>query len=264
MNYTGFAAVLFGVPVFFAVESRLRKATPSTRWPWLSLLTLLSIPSILFAVDYLHVLPESEWFYALRSCQGSEFLALFPAAAAGTLASAWPRLSVALPLFGFLVLASAPYSKPVFNPLDESAFTERWQGDACLQSTGATCGPACVATLLKRAGVSTTERAVARACHTSASGTEAWYLARYVRAAPSEHGILAGFSIRPGFSPERGLPAMIGIRLRGGGGHFLAVLENKEGIITFVDPLFGQERLPLEDFRKRFTFTGFHMCVIND
>lgn len=264
MNYTGFAALLLGVPVFFAVESRLRKATPATCWRWLSLLTLLSIPSILSAVYYLHVLPESEWFYALRSLRGSEFLALFPAAAAGALASNWPRLSVALPLFGFLVLGSAPYLKPLFNPLDESALTERWQGDACLQSTAATCGPACVATLLKRAGVSTTERAVARACHTSASGTEAWYLARYIRAAPAEHGMFAGFSIRPGFSPELGLPAMIGVRLPGGGGHFLAVLENKDGVIDFVDPLVGEERVPLDEFRKRFDFTGFHMYVIKD
>jgi ABC-type bacteriocin/lantibiotic exporter with double-glycine peptidase domain len=196
--------------------------------------------------------------------RGSEFLALFPAATAGTLASFWPRLSVALPLFGFLVLGSAPYWKPVIDPLDESALTDRWQGDACLQSTASTCGPACVATLLKHAGVSTTERAVARACHTSASGTEAWYLARYVRAAPAEHGMFAGFFVRPGFSPELGLPAMIGIQLRGGAGHFLAVLENKDGVVTFVDPLVGEERVPLDEFRKRFDFTGFHMYVIKD
>jgi hypothetical protein len=260
VNYTGFAAVLLGVPVFFAVESRLRRAAPAQRWLWFLVLALLSIPAVLFAVYYLHVLPEWGWFYTLRSWRGSEFLALFPAAAAGALASAWPRLSVALPLFAYLVLASAPYLKPVFNPLDD----ERWQGDACLQSTGATCGPACVATLLKRAGVSTTERAVARACHTSASGTEAWYLARYVRAAPARHGMFAGFRFGPGFSPERGLPAMVGIRVRGGGGHFLALLEQRDGLISFVDPLFGPERLPLEEFRQRFAFTGFHMYVVKD
>lgn len=111
---------------------------------------------------------------------------------------------------------------------------------------------------------STTERLYAQACHTSASGTEAWYLARYVRAAPFEHGMFACFRFDRGFSPERGHPAMIGIQLRGGGSHFLAVLEQRNGMITFVDPLFGPERLPLEEFGQRFTFTGFHMYVAED
>ena len=101
VNYSGFVAVLLGVPVFFAVESRLRKSTPATVWRWLFGLTMLSIPSVLFAVYYLHVLPEWKWFYAVRSWRGSEFLALFPAAAAGALASCWPRLVIAFRCLDF-------------------------------------------------------------------------------------------------------------------------------------------------------------------
>lgn len=259
MNNMGLAAALIGVAVFFAVESKLRKAAPLTCRRWLLVLAVTAIPFVLFAIYYLHVLPEWPWLYTVRAWRGSEFLTLFAAGAAGALAACGPRLAAAFPLFVFLLIASVPYLKPVLNPLQEAALVDRWRDGVCLQSTASTCGPACLATILARSGLPATEREIARACHTSASGTEAWYLARYARS----HGTRVGFQMREGFAPECELPAIVGVRI-GGAGHFIAVLEKDGDLITSADPMRGVERLSLEAFRRRYVFTGFHMVVSHD
>jgi len=219
-------------------------------------LGLLSIPSILFAVYYLHVLPEQAWFYTLRSWSGSEFLIVFLGCAAAAAASLLPRLLLGVPLFVLLVLGVIPYLKPLIGPLPDSLFKERWRGDACLQSTPSTCGPASVTTIFRRLGVQTSERVVARAAFSYAGGTEAWYLARFVR----RNGLVPRFDFRDTFSPSVGLPAIVGVRIAGVG-HFIAVLDLADDQVTFVDPLFGQFRMPLSQFQRRYEFTGFHMVI---
>ena len=264
MNYTGVAALILGAVVFILVQARLRKQPAPGRCCWLLVLASLSIPSIWFATYYLHLQPESLWLYRLRALRGSEFLVVFLGAAGGALASLLPRLLIGLPLFGYLLIGAIPYVKPLLNPLADSELKERWQDDVCLQSTGSTCGPACVATLLRQIlGLRTTEREVARACFTTSGGTEAWYLARFVRSAPSPHGMYADFTTFDPASPEFGNPAVIGVRI-GGAGHFIALLEKEGDQITFADPMHGKEQLPLTEFLKRYHFTGFQMLVIKD
>lgn len=172
------------------------------------------------------------------------------------MASLLPRGLMLLPLLGATGFAVVPYLKPVMNPLELGSSKEQWDGDACLQSTASTCGPASTASILKSLGVDSSEHEIARQAHTSGSGTEAWYLARYVRS----RGLEARFDFKPGYSSSACFPAMVGVRI-GAYGHFIAVLDRRGDRVTYVDPLTGKNSLPLAEFLKRYQFTGFQMVV---
>jgi hypothetical protein len=256
MNLIGVAAVVLSVMVFAATYQCFRHRSIRVGICFLLGFALLAVPSFWFAVYYLHVLGEHAWFYTLRSWPGSEFLVVFLGCAGGVAASLLPRSLRCLPLSAVLVIALAPYIKPLIGPISDSAFLDQWKGAVCLQSTPSTCGPASVTTILRHLGVNTTERATARAAYSYSGGTEAWYLARYAR----RRGLSAHFDFRSTFSPVVGLPAVVGVRL-GSVGHFIAVLDFHDDLITFADPLRGEERLSLAEFQRRYEFTGFHLVI---
>lgn len=256
MNFLGLAAVALSVVAFAATYKLLRHRSLRLRIFFLCGFGLLAVPAIWSAIYYLHILREHAWFYTLRSWPGSEFLAVFLGCAGGAAASLLPRLLLPFPLAVALLLAAAPYIKPLIAPLPDPIFRERWQGDVCLQSTPSTCGPASVTTILRRLGFNTSEHTTARAAFSYAAGTEAWYLARYVRRC----GLSPRFDFRSTFSPEVGLPALVGVRF-GEMGHFIAVLDLHDDQITIADPLRGEEHLSLAQFQRRYVFTGFHMVI---
>jgi len=72
--------------------------------------------------------------------------------------------------------------------------------------------------------------------------------------------LLATFDFRETFIPSVALPAIVGVRVAGFG-HFIAVLKIEDGMITFVDPLSGQQKVTLPEFMKAHEFTGFHLSV---
>jgi Peptidase C39 family len=256
MNLMGLAAAVLSVIVFAMAYQSLRSRSLQGRVVALGILWILALPSLFFGFYYLHLLRDHEWFFTLRSWPGSEFLVIFSGAAGGAAAALLPRLLLGFPLFVVLACAIVPYLKPLLGPLPDQIFQEQMQGDVCLQSTPSTCGPASVTTILRSLGVSADERSTAKAAFSYSGGTEAWYLARYVRS----RGLSADFAFRGTFCPEAGLPALVGVRI-GNIGHFIAVLDVKDGVVTFADPLIGKERLSLADFARRYEFTGFHMVI---
>lgn len=236
-NFLGLAAAALSLLAFKLTYDRLRLREVAVKAAWLGIGMLLSAPALLFGVYYLHVLPEWEWFYTFRSWSGTEFFAIFLGVAAGA-------------------LAAVPYIKPVLGPLKDEAFRNRTQGEFILQSTSATCGPASTCNVLHQLGVSATEYEIARAAHSYVGGTEAWYLARAVRA----KGLIPRFVFRDRFDPAVGMPAIVGVRLSGLG-HFIAVLRVENNLVTFVDPAWGSARVSFDEFRRRFDCTGFHMVI---
>ncbi len=255
-NFIGLAATAFSVGFFALIYAQLRGKSIRIRLVSFFVLAVLAIPSLLFAIYYLHFLPEWVWFYSLRSWAGTEFLVVFLGAAGGAAASLLPRIFLLLPLLATVILSIVPYVKPFLGPLRDTEFSEKWIGDACLQSTPSTCGPASVSTILRQFGYSTSERAVARAAHTYQGGTEAWYLARHVRS----KGLVPHFIFQRDFPGKATFPAVVGVRL-GTLGHFIAVLEVKDGEVRFADPLSGEERLPIAHFQQRYGFTAFRMSI---
>lgn len=261
MNLFAISACLAGCAVLVLVFRILKNRPRGTKLAVLTIFGVLSVPFVLFSFYYLHVLPESAWFYEFRSRPGVEFFAVFAAVATGAAVSLLPRSLGLIPFSAYCLLATAPYLKPGLRPLDWLSYRERWKAGVCLQSTPATCGPASVCTILKylRPDKNFRESDAARGSFSSASGTEAWYLARWVR----EQGFRASFDFDPAgqFSPDRPLPALVGVR-EGSWGHFIAVLsQNPDGTVTFADPLLGGESLPLAIFQKQYEFTGFRMPI---
>jgi predicted double-glycine peptidase len=256
MNFLGVAAVILSVGGFAASYHYFKGKSPGVRLIAFLLLGILAIPAILFAGYYLHVLPENAWFYELRSWPGSELLAIFLGVAAGAFATLLPRFLLVVPLCLTIVTVSVPYLKMLMSPLKTTELRERWEGDACLQSTESTCGPASAASILRFLNHDASEREIAEAAFSTSRGTEAWYLARYFRT----RGLSTRFDFRGTFTPSVALPAIVGVRVANFG-HFIAVLKIEDGMVTFVDPLSGQRKVTQAEFMKHHFFTGFHLSV---
>jgi len=259
VNITGFISLLLAIILFIGVYATSKKASIPTRIAFLFLFSVFSTPSVLVVICYSHILPESECLYWFRALQGSEFAILFPAVAIGILCTFLPRVLMAFPLFALILIGTLPYIKPLVSPLDFNRLQDQWSGNASVQSTLSTCGPACIATILKQFGIHATERDIARDAHSYAGGTEAWYLARVVR----KNGLETTFVIGD-YSFERiSLPAIAGV-LIGGMGHFIIILSHQGNTITYVDPLSGEHTETTATFLKRHRLTGFYMSITKE
>lgn len=256
VNLIGLLAAVGSIVVFKLVYERLKTRSCRVKLAAALVFGIAAMPAMLAAAYYLHFIPERAWFYELRSWRGSEWLILPLAVSAGCLAALLPRFALPVLLLLLLAAATVPYVKPLIFPLPADSFRVRWENGVCLQSTASSCGPASVASILHSLGVDVSEQEIAKYAHTHASGTEAWYLARFVRS----KGLMAKFDFRDGLPDDIRLPAMLGVRF-GTSGHFIAVLEKQGGRFTIADPLFGREVLTLEDLKKRCELTAFHMSI---
>lgn len=255
-NWLGiFSAILAVVGFLVAYRFAIKKPLKSRVW-LVVVAVIAAIPGASFAVYYAHIIPETSWYYQFRSIAGTELLMVFVGVAGGFFATLLPRLLLALPLFGVVAISVIPILKPLIGPLAQNELKDQWDGDVCLQSTGSTCGAASTATILKLLGIEATESEIAKEAHSYSGGTEAWYLARAARS----RGCDVEFDFRSGFSPDGGLPAVVGVRL-GNIGHFIPVLGREGERFVIGDPLKGKEVLTLEELEKRYEFTGFHMRV---
>lgn len=253
------AAVLLGIYLCTFLAGVLLPALPGRLR--FELLALSCLPTGLVGLYYLHLVDDMPVYYTLRSIPyielSSGLLGLGTGIVAREMHRRNLRLIVAVLVPSMAVLAMLPYVKHVFAPLDATRLQERWDGPHCLQSADHTCGPACLATFLSLAGKKESERDVARASLTTASGTEVWYLARHARRrgleAHFEHGTLEEL---------KGKRGIIGVKLGGGAaGHFLALLDCDGKAVEYVDPLSGHKTTDMETFREAYEYTGFLMAL---
>ena len=254
----GFAGYFLGL--YCARKSMTRLSTLLTVF----LALALAVPAIVYDLYYAKVLGEAIWLYRIRALPGSELLA----APAGLLAG-WAqqrmvphlRLSsfgerfLVLVVFGFAI--SLPYLKPLLRPLRSDSLRERWQGEACLQSTPSTCGPAAAATIVRRLGGHLSEGELAREAFSCRSGTENWYLARALR----RHGFDSDFVL--GDPSMAALPAIAGVRLKslGNAGHFIALLERHGDEFVIADPMEGLSTNTIAGLDGSYEFTGFFLPI---
>ncbi len=223
---------------------------------------VIAIPGILFAAYYFHWFDHWAGFISFRAYPGTEFLG----AGAGLLAGIinpfvrrHARVSVwAIPALAFLGV-SVPFLKPLLASLDRVALADRWEGDVCLQSTASTCGPASAATVVRFLGGRATERELALAAHTAASGTEIWYLIRALGALGFETNVRC----RVETLDKVHLPAIAGVKNENtGAGHFVAILQRNDNRWLIGDPLTGGTWLSEEEARQTMEFTGFFLEVV--
>ena len=225
---------------------------------------LLAVPCFAFAANYLHLWDEPLLLYRFRAVPGSELAGGLCGWLSGwygwtlmTHSQRAVRMLVALTAV-FPLLLAIPYAKPWLAPLYQAEWHARWSDGVCLQTTPSTCGPSCAATLLRQHGRDVSERTLAEAAHTTAGGTECWYLVRALRAQGMDVTLVAT-APNP---PTLPWPSIAGTRLgEDGAGHYVTVLGEDEHGYLIGDPLRGRVSLPRADIGKARWFTGFFMRV---
>jgi len=219
-------------------------------------LSLASLPALSFCFYYVHLLPEMQWLYRLRASPASDLALAIPLVAIVAWRTLLPRPVVVGGYAVAIALVEIPFAKPIVRPLDVSQLVDAWRGEACLQSTPSTCGPASAATVIRFLGRGPLrESTLAREAWSSASGTEAWYLARALRS----HGYTAEFQFNR-FPDGITLPGILGVKLDGFG-HFIAVLARDDNRWTIADPLVGQEVVTATELTARYRLSGFFMHI---
>jgi hypothetical protein len=252
--------VCLAIALFWIGASLARRTSSKSSRTWLLLAgVLLAIPGVLFVAYYVHVLDNAAWFYNLRAVPGSELAASGIGLLAGVVYACFEPQTVgeklAIPtLAGALLLV--PYVKPILDPLDLERLADRCPGEVCMQSTPSTSGPASAATILRSFGIEASERQLAQESFTYRGGTENWYLARALR----RRGLDVEAHIQsPIGSPPA--PSIAGVLLRGGAGHFIALMSETSDEITIGDPLKGKLVIRKAHLADYYHFTGFFLEV---
>jgi hypothetical protein len=233
------------------------KVGTKARWTLGVISLLLCLPAAWFSLYYAHLLPEPPLLYQLRALPFSEAFLAALGIGAGVWRCLLPKLLKPLPTACGVFLLVIPFLKPVLRPIDPSQLSERWEGDACIQSSMVTCGPASAASILRYLGdKETLERDLAKEGWTSQSGTEAWHLAKAVE----RRGFKVRFLAPDGLPDAKDLPGILGTG-GAGAGHFIAVLEMTPEQIVFVDPLSGKKRMSVEQFLRWTMIHPFFMSI---
>ena len=244
------------------VESRFTSST--TRLFLLFVATILAIPGLLFAAYYTKLLGEPIWLYQFRAAPGTELTAAGAGLLAGFIHQARHKnvflkrqLRVLTVPAILAVIVGAPYVKPLIRPLNKSLLTEHWEDGVCLQSTPSTCGPASAATIVRSLGSTVTEAELAHECLTYAGGTENWYLVRALR----KRGFETEFKRTDVDATEFPTPAIAGVKLPQGTGHFIALIARDNSNYVASDPLTGRFTTTLAELKSTYQFTGFFLVI---
>ena len=150
------------------------------------------------------------------------------------------------------------YINPILFPI-KTPFANEWKDGICLQTTGESCGPACVATILRMHGIETAEEKVSREVFCSERGSEMWMLGRYLE----KNGLnveLVHCSSKP-FDPP--VPSLAGVGLGGKDGisHAIIILDKTKDSFTIVDPQTGRFVWSKDKTWENYYFFGFLMHI---
>jgi hypothetical protein len=221
---------------------------------------VLAAPGFLFVFYYTHLLDNAAWLYKFRILPFTEFLPAGVGFLAGTLNSWFEPESFGQKLLvpsALAVLVLIPFVKPLLDPIELGRLRDRCEGEVCMQSTFSTCGPSSAATLLKAFGVDASEKRLADECLTSRGGTEIWYIAR----AFERRGYRAQVVIQPKENLSLPSPAIAGVVLPGGAGHFIAIMTETSDDVTIGDPMKGKLIVRKADLKNYYHFTGFFLVI---
>jgi Peptidase C39 family len=224
------------------------------------LAVLLAVPGVLNVLYYAHLFDGATWYYNFRTLPHSELMGAGLALLFGVLQRLLHPHTVGEKLIAPFVLVSllfVPFMKSVLDPVDYSQLRHSCESEVCLQSTPSTCGPTSAATLLKLFGLSASEEELARECLTYRGGTEIWYVARAFR----ERGLTTVFVIQSPDHISPPAPAIAGVVLPGGAGHFIAILGDNADTVSIGDPLEGKILVPRDKLNSAYKFTGFFLVI---
>jgi Peptidase C39 family len=252
---------VFGAGVLFYVGMFLGKVVSRGNRIWLLLVGMfLAAPGLIFVLYYTHLFDNAAWFYSFRILRFTEFLPAGLGLLAGVLNSWFEPETLGEQLViptVLTVLVLVLFVKPLLDPIELDRLRDRCDGEVCMQSTFSTCGPSSAATLLKFFGEPASERQLARECLTSRGGTEIWYIAR----AFERRGYRAEVVTRPAENLSPPSPAIAGVVLPGGAGHFIAIMRETPDEVTIGDPMKGKLVVRRDNLKNYYHFTGFFLVI---
>ena len=201
---------------------------------------LLAVPAILFASNYVFLVPYAKWFRELHALPGAEISSGLAGGLLGIMfASSKIRpgelnRSVLMLFTTFiLILIVTPFHQQLFSCLDYSSLHNEWIDDVCSQTSGYTCLLASTATVVRTLGGNLTEPQLAREAGTTYDGTETWYYIRALR----KHGYEPYFRHLRSFK-DAPIPSVIGVKYTSRG-HAVALLGRDANGVELGDPIRG-------------------------
>lgn len=262
LNHLAVPTVALAEALFVAGAFAERK-TQSRRKSRIALLLLgvvAAIPGILVLVDYAHLFLSPAWFYEFRTAPYSEMSVAGLGLLGGYLYSLigpegkYEKVIWPIALFA---LVSIPFIKPLLDPINLNALGTSCPDNICMQTTYSTCGPSCAASLLLLLGGEASEQSLAREALTSRGGTELWYLARAFR----RRGFTTKYVVNSSAPDKFPAPAVAGVILTGGTGHFIALASRSGDQITVLDPLKGRFTMGDADLKRNYRFSGVFLLI---
>jgi predicted double-glycine peptidase len=253
---------VLGAALLFCLGSILEREFAShacRRWVVLAAI-VLAAPGLLFVFYYTHLFDGTAWFYRFRVLPFTDLLPAGIGLLAGVLNARFEPESFGEKLVvptALLVSVLIPFMKPLLNPIELDRLRDRCEGEVCMQSTFSTCGPSSSATLLKAFGQTASEKQLASECLTSRGGTEIWYIAR----AFERRGFRTQVVIQSPDALCPPSPAIAGVVLPGGAGHFIAIMSQNEDEVTIGDPMKGKLLVKRPDLQTYYHFTGFFLVL---
>lgn len=240
----------------------LRCAKVASRWVIGLLAAALAVPAVLFASNYILLVPFADWFIELHALPGAEISAGLATGLLGVMfASARLRpdslnrpILIVCSLLA-LGLVIAPLAKQLFYSVDYyDTLVDHQQDGVCIQSGGHTCVPACCATVVRLLGGKASEPQLARAMGCTVDGCEIWYIKRALRK--------LGYEPRfPHLKSVRKAPvnSIVGVKV-GPNGHVVVVMAKDSKGLTVGEPLSGRKDYTYAKFNKRYRPGGF--CIV--
>ncbi len=231
--------------LFWSLLRRKKKV----HFGFIALALIMAIPGLLIPFYYSHFLDNFVWYYNFRSIPFIEYSLIFTAPLFALIACRFIKLK-SLCYIALFVTIALPYYKHLVTPLDIKALENKVIDGVTMQSSMSTCGPSCLATILRAKGLEYSEVELAKACHTTKTGTEIWHIKRFL----DRLGLESPFIIDQDTSPI--YPAIAGTY-----GHFIAIF-SKDQHYTIADPLVGKDIISEKYLRKRIN-TGFYLHIKN-
>ncbi|RYD72405.1 MAG: hypothetical protein EOP84_23220, partial [Verrucomicrobiaceae bacterium] len=110
-NWTGISCSLLALAAFILTYWWGQRQGVRCRVILMVVTLLAAVPGASFAIYYLHLFPEAEWYYELRSIIGIELLLVWIGVAGGMVATLLPRALLVLPLVVTGLFCVVPFIK---------------------------------------------------------------------------------------------------------------------------------------------------------
>lgn len=222
----------------------------------------LGIPAVIFASNYLFLIPYAKWFIELHALPGAEIMSGFAGAMLGIMLAS-DRLRPGKLNGPILILCSvmtvalvtAPFIKQLYGSVDYSSLVDSWGEGVCLQTSGYTCMPACAATVIRLQGGHVTESELARCVGSTVTGTEVWYLKRGL----AKHGY------KPSFHHVRSIKkapvnSILSVTYTGIP-HVVVLLKKTAQGVVVGEPLRGRRHYTWQVFQRYYHSDGTYIMI---